>query len=299
MRQRGSIADVSKNRASEFHVEDLYNLVFPDRDVEGHLCMVFNCFLDDSKDQNESKVFVSAGYFGTVDYWTALRVAWRKILEDNGLEYFKTSEYKMLRGQFSRFRSTAYEPPRGREKASEIRDTLLAVPRGLSGIKGVGCAIPIEDYEKVCARPEAREFFEAHPYRRAIEGVFNEVGRAIETLPGNHVVAYVHDDGDDFDQLRHYYEEYRAVNKRHAKIMSGFVPLDDREHPPLQMADALANFAQEKAVEWLRNGRKPMESAWPFEVYHIGIWTERYMLGLVKHELKRRGQPIPEDLKGY
>jgi hypothetical protein len=35
----------------------------------------------------------------------------------------------------------------------------------------------------------------------------------------------------------------------------------------------------------------------PFNVYHLGIWNEDYMLGLLKHELRRRGKPIPADLQ--
>ena len=79
--------------------------------------------------------------------------------------------------------------------------------------------------------------------------------------------------------------------------MSGFRALDDKQHPPLQMADALANFTQEKGIEWLQNGRQTLTSELPFNVYHLGIWTEEYMLGLLKHELRRRGKPIPDDLQ--
>jgi hypothetical protein len=38
-------------------------------------------------------------------------------------------------------------------------------------------------------------------------------------------------------------------------------------------------------------------SAEPFDVYHLGIWTEDYMLGVLKHRLRRRGKPIPADLQ--
>src|SRR5215467_7340924 len=147
--------------------------------MKGHLCMVVQCFLDDSKDQDQSRVFVSAGFMGSKESWAELRVAWSKCLKHYGLEYFKTSEYKMLRDQFASLRTAAYPPPTGREKANKIRDSLLAIPRNMGSIKGVGCIIPVEDYTKVCARPEAKEFFAAKPYRRALDGIFNEVCRAI------------------------------------------------------------------------------------------------------------------------
>lgn len=255
--------------------------------------MLFRCFLDDSKDEEQSKIFVSAGFLGVKDDWTALRVMWDQCLGESGIDYFKTSEWKMLQGQFARFRSADYPIPKGREAASKIRDSLLEIPRLLRNIKGVGCLIPIDDYSRVCARPEALEFFAAKPYRRALEGVFNEVLRAVEALPGKHQVAFVHDDGPDFDELRRYYQEYRLINPRHGAMMVEFVPLDDKRHPPLQMADAIANFSQELGIRWLETGRKAFDSPWPFNVYHLGIWDEDYMLGLLKHELKRRGKPIP------
>lgn len=61
------------------------------------------------------------------------------------------------------------------------------------------------------------------------------------------------------------------------------------------MADAIANFTQEKGIEWLENDRQTMTSAsaWPLDIYHLGIWTEEYMLGLVKHELKHGESQSP------
>jgi hypothetical protein len=258
--------------------------------------MVFQCFLDDSKDQDQSKLFVSAGFFGTVQHWSELRVAWSKCLELYGLEYFKTSEYKMLREQFAIFRTTAYPPPTGREKANEVREALLAIARSMKGIKGVGIVIPVSDYEKVCARPEVSDFFAAKPYRRALEGVFHLMVHSIKTLPGKHVVAFVHDSSSDYDELRSYYEEYKELNPKHAKYMGGFIPLDDKAHPPLQMADAIANYSQEKGVEWIKN-RETIIGEVPFNFHKIGIWTEHFILSIVKRNLVRLGRPIPEDLQ--
>jgi hypothetical protein len=291
------VSMVGECQSDAYTIEDLYDLVFPpDVDAEGHLCMVFQCFLDDSKDQRQDKVFVSAGFFGRREDWEQLRSSWAKCLNRNGLEYFKTNEYKMLEGQFSRFKTAAYPAPIGRQKASAIRDELLAIPRRFRGIKGIGIVIPVEDYERVCARPEGNDFFAAKSYRRALEGVFDLMARSVETLPGKHVVAYVHDSGSDFDELRSYYEEYKVLNPRHAKYMGAFVPLDDKQHPPLQMADAIANYMQGKGVQWLQS-RETIREVVPFNVHHMGVWTEHFMLSILKRNLMRLGRPIPEDLQ--
>jgi len=258
--------------------------------------MVFQCFLDDSKDQHQNQVYVSAGFFGTHDDWAQVRSSWAKCLRDHELEYFKTSEYKMLEGQFARFRTSDYPPPAGREKATEIRNELLTIPRSLRGIKGIGVAIPVADYEKGCSRPEASDFFAAKPYRRALEGVFDVMARSIKTLPGKHVVRFAHDNGSDYDELRSYYEEYKHLNPKHAKYMAGFTALDDKGHPPLQMADAIANYMQEKGLEWLKSRQTVVGEA-PFNVHHVGVWTEHFMLSIVKRNLIRLGRPIPQDLE--
>jgi hypothetical protein len=148
--------------------------------------MLFRCFLDDSKDQEQSKVFSSAGFLGGKDDWIALRVLWEQCLKECGINYFKASEWKMLQGEFARFKTPAYPIPKGREAANKIR---------------------------------------------ALEGVFNEVLKGIEALDGKHQVAFVHDDGPDFDELRHYYHEYKATNPRHAHMMVEFIPLDDKLSP--------------------------------------------------------------------
>jgi hypothetical protein len=184
--------------------------------------MVYHSFLDDSKDQNQTKMFVSAGFFGTQDEWGKLRIAWAKRLKDDGLEYFKTSEYKMLTGQFAKFKTDAYPTPKGREKARQIRSDLQQIMRQIPGIQGVGIAIPLDAYARVSARPEAAEIFQGDPYRRALEGVLFETVKLIRKKPGKNVVAFVHDDGPDYHDLRAYYDEFKAANPKTAMRMSGF-----------------------------------------------------------------------------
>jgi hypothetical protein len=65
--------------------------------------MVYRCFLDDSKDKGQKRIMVSAGFFANKDDWGTFRLGWRKVLGAHELEYFKSSEYYSLTGQFSRF----------------------------------------------------------------------------------------------------------------------------------------------------------------------------------------------------
>ncbi len=261
--------------------------------------MLFHCFLDDSKDQNQSKLLVSAGFLGTKDDWHHLRIAWKKRLKKDGLKYFKTSEYKMLEGEFARFKTAAYPSPNGRNKASQIRNDLQDILRKHPRVLGVGEAIPVDDYSKVCARPEAQGIFPGNPYQRALEGVLLEAVTLARKLTGpDSEVAFVHDDGTDFDYLRAVYEGFKIANPKTAKSMKGFLPLSDKEHPPLQLADMVANFTLGVGLEWLKNGR---EAKWATEmsdnIGKLGIWTEHLMLSILKRNLIRKGRPIPPDLQ--
>jgi Protein of unknown function (DUF3800) len=258
--------------------------------------MLYRCFLDDSKDQTQSKILVSAGFIGDKQQWHSLRIAWKKILKRNGIDYFKTSEYKMLTGEFAKFRS--YPKPAGREKAREIRNKLQSVLEAHRGIAAVGIAIPMVDYNKVCERPEAAEIFRGGPYHRALEAVLLEAVRCVRRLPGENLVAFVHDDGYDFDELRAVYNSFKINNPKLAKYMTGFQSLSDKDHPPLQLADMAANFTLAAASEWLINGRRTVEpKEMRANVQKLGIWTGHVMWSVLKCNLIRFGVPVPVDLQ--
>jgi hypothetical protein len=262
--------------------------------------MNFKCFLDDSKDQNQSKLLVSAGFLGLKEDWHRLTAEWKRALKKHGLRYFKTSEYKMLDGEFARFKSRAFPPPTGRQAASAIRSELQGVLRRNPRILGVGIAIPVEDYARVCSRPDAQGIFPGDPYQRALEGVLLEAVKLAKMVAGEDVrIGFVHDDGPDSALLRSVYEGFKVANPRTATHMDGFRPLCDRKNPPLQLADMVANFTLVVGLDWLTNGR---QAKWATEmesnIGKLGVWTEHVMLSILKRNLIRRNRPVPVDLQG-
>jgi Protein of unknown function (DUF3800) len=291
----------AESQCGEFTIEDLFDLVFPeDSDAMGHLCMVYFSYLDDSKDQNQKKMLVSAGFFATKEEWGKLRVAWNKRLRDDGLEYFKTSEYKMLTGQFARFKTDLYPPPTGREKARQIRSDLQEIMRRIPGIQGIGVALLVDAYAKVASRPEAVEIglFQGNAYQSALESIMFETVKHVRKKPGQNVVAFVHDDGPDYDELRGYYNAFKNANPNTAKFMNGFQPLDDTKHPPLQAADMVANFTLEKSLEFYeKNQRFDTLEQMQANIQRLCSYDEHYMLSVLKGHLKQAGRPIPSDLQ--
>ena len=89
--------------------------------VNGYLCMVYTCYLDDSRDANQEKLFVLAGFFGTKDDWSSLRKDWSAVLREKGIEYYKSSEYNHLTDQFAKYRTASYPPPSGRNATKIMR----------------------------------------------------------------------------------------------------------------------------------------------------------------------------------
>src|SRR5882762_7905532 len=77
---------------------------------DGHLAMVYDAFVDDSKDRHAEKVVVSGIFIGDKNRWGLLRTKWQRRLDVEGMKYFKASEYYGLRGEFRKFQSESNYP---------------------------------------------------------------------------------------------------------------------------------------------------------------------------------------------
>jgi hypothetical protein len=260
--------------------------------------MVCKCFMDDSKDSDQSKILVCAGWIGRREDWLDFCRRWnRYLIDDQGIAYFKTSEYKMLKGQFEKFRKLA--SPDGRNAAKAVRDTLLDIIKSYDNLRSVGVCIPIDEWNSVASRPEAAGILE-HPYHRAIESVWTETIRRgfRRSHPHRHsVVSFVHDDGPDLAELGSLYVAFKKLNPKTAKHMVGFVGLDDKINPPLQAADLIANHSLEIGIDWINNGKTAAkESELQSSMGFLAVWREDYAKGVLHHELTRKNLPVPSDL---
>jgi hypothetical protein len=260
--------------------------------------MICQCFLDDSKDANQSKMLVCAGFVGERSDWISFRSGWSKQLKEAGIDYFKTSEYKMLTGQFEKFRQLP--PPHGRNAARAIRDNLLSIIHSYENLRWVGVCVPMDEWNSVASRPEATGVLE-HAYHRAIESIWVETVRRGFRRSRRHrhsCVAFVHDDGPDYPELSALYTAFRKLNPITAKYMVGFAGLDDKLTPPLQAADLVANHTLEIGMKWLDNGKTVKDqSELQSSMGFLAVWREDYAKAVLHHELKRKGLPIPADLE--
>ena len=246
--------------------------------------MVYDAFVDDSKDRHAEKVVVSGIFIGDKERWGWLRTHWTGRLEDEGMKYFKASEYYGLRGQFVKFQSESkYPPPTGREAAKRVFDDLEQIIRQ-ANIMSLGVVIPVKDYNEVMAMPEAQGKIPTTPYLLALHSSFFETVKAVNENPGRHTVTFVHDDDDRFPLYRSAYLAFRKKNPKTAKQMGGFIALNDKEHPPLQAADLAANVTCNHAKQWLEDHTQASLQRLTGSLYMIGIWEKDYIISVLRKQ---------------
>jgi hypothetical protein len=111
--------------------------------------MMLKVYVDDSADQRQEKAVVAGAFVGTFKQWSALKLQWQRRLKQDGLRYFRSTEYYSLRGEFTIYRNAKrYPKPAGSQAAKALRDDLDAIIKK-SKVMGMAVVIPMEMYNRV------------------------------------------------------------------------------------------------------------------------------------------------------
>jgi hypothetical protein len=227
--------------------------------------MLARVYLDESADGKAEEVYVAAGFLGTPPVWAALRSKWKIQLRvsagKHGLReiaYFSSKDCHNLRGPFFALRN--FGPVVEMKKvALQIRDELEPIITS-SDVVGIGVAVNMKDFREYNARPEVRanphwnDDHEDAAFQLAF-GVIAETMRQIEADgAGSHVAGFVCDDGPKKAKIEASYERFKAKHGDLREYMRGISHLDDKKHPPLQMADLMAELARDMTAQWIANG---------------------------------------------
>ncbi|HEY1657763.1 MAG TPA: DUF3800 domain-containing protein [Candidatus Sulfotelmatobacter sp.] len=218
------------------------------RGRKGVLAMIGQMYLDDSKDGHQKIAVVSAGLLGTREQWSLLWRLWDERLRLDELAYFKTTDCRHLNGAFRSFRRLG-KISVGKTAAQKVRSDLERLIRG-TGLKALGVAIAMPDWNSLKHLPGSCGFFARDAYETAMQSLFFEGIKRIRR--GHNVIAFYHDEGNDFPRLHAVYKDFKTKNERLVKYLAGFDPRDDKQTPPLQAADLIANMALELASEWVQ-----------------------------------------------
>ena len=258
--------------------------------------MLYHSFLDDSHDRGAKRIMVSAGFCGTRERWAAFRADWRLKLKEHHLCYFKSSECHSVSGQFAKLRKSgkSFATTEERARAREIRSDFLSIIRAHPFIRGIGIAVQLDDYRRYVALPDVKDVFPSDPYKAALSSVMFEMVKFIRELFKYNVVAFVHDESDDFPDLWNCYRAFKEMNPKAAAFIGGFESLDDKKTPELQAADLIANHATYLATKKLdlRATKVDMKE----NLAMLGIWDETYIKAVLRMGLLKNGRPLPLEL---
>jgi hypothetical protein len=100
----------------------------------------FTLYCDASGNETDP-LFVVAGAVGTVEGWKAFDRDWKLALSDNGLTYFRMSEFAQSKGQFA----NGWEGNEDRRRAFLNRLIGIIIPTVKCWI---GAAVFLRDYEE-------------------------------------------------------------------------------------------------------------------------------------------------------
>lgn len=259
---------------------------------------MLKAFIDDSWDGSREVAVTAACYIGNYSEWRKLREAWHKELKRTDIEFFRSADYYGMWGEFKKFRDPVN--PKGKEAASRIRNRLFQII-STSLISGMAITMPLAVYEGIMATvPYAKEMLppKDHASKVVIQELFALCSQELaRDWPGKKV-AFICNQSAEYPAIREIFLRYKQLNPTDAKYMKNIIPLDDRKHPQLQAADAMAHLAQERYIEWLNDPRP--ESLKPdlndrikrLRVYTLAEVTRERLVAIIKQEQKWRGPTI-------
>ncbi|OLB21856.1 MAG: hypothetical protein AUH15_08120 [Acidobacteriales bacterium 13_2_20CM_55_8] len=275
-------------------------LVFGEKWKDGLLVMLVpipqvESFADESSDRHRKDVLCVAAFMAKEAHWRMMQAAWMERLKADNIKYFRMADSKSLhgRGGFYRLREDYKPRAAAHAVADKLRGDLVALLIKFANYwRGFCICLDVPDYKNVLREyPQAREFFADNPTMTAYGQAMYEVAfTASRKTKGATKVAFVIDKASDSPQVMQQFERV-AINQPLFKATAKtIIPLDDKDTPPLQMADLIAGTVKDHYLEWQRGG-KVGKFFLNNDLDHcfergIGIWDTKHMLRLLEKTLR-------------
>jgi hypothetical protein len=218
-------------------VTDLAPFFFGKR--KGAFC-VLGFYMDDSADTGREKVFSVAGFVGESSDWFDVERHWSRVLEREGIDYFRTYDCVNLEGEFRR----KLVDKHGLTVARVIADAMLAELKQIiatSNIFGYSLAVLMDDYRQVLSEPDGPLVLDPDPYLGSHYQLIGFVLKDLQVFPGVEVCAFLYDEHSKAHLLQQGWQYFKQANPNYAKHAGTLAPLDDKQHIPIQVADLLAH----------------------------------------------------------
>jgi len=233
--------------------------------------MLYQASIDDSADSKRERVIVASAVIGDRTRWRLFDKRWRNRLNQDGIEYFKSSHCDTLNGQFRKFREFGVEE--GKRRTALIRDDLDTIIHDCQ-LVCIGVTLSVPFHQAMLADPSKFGPVPTVPYRLAFQQLIAECAKAMKLMGRGNMVSFAHDDGSDFLTLREMYKKFRAVNSRYQPIMVGFVSLDDKRYTQVQAADLAASVTRKYAEDYVLNPSPDNMKRLRASMYKIVNWID-------------------------
>jgi hypothetical protein len=254
--------------------------------AQDFLAMLYSVYIDDSADEKQQILMVAGALIGTIKQWGEVRSQWKRRLKRDGLDYFKSSEYSTLHGQFAVFRDPVkYPKPKGSEAARTLRSDLEKILKRHS-IIGVATVLPLAVYRDVINRVGVADRLNPDPFSFTMQCSMRECALLVKDWPTKkdklHQLAFICDDSPNSPMLAQAYAGFKHKNLSIQDMLQGFSHLDDKKWPPLQAADMTASLGRELGLEHLKTGDKVSLSRLHGVFHKLVIWDRPSLLRLAR-----------------
>jgi hypothetical protein len=244
-------------------IESMAGFLFGYEARKEKILSVLGCYMDESVDKDEKKVFCVGAVIGNDAKWQWLEGEWRAIFSSEGISYFKASDCAAMSGEFRKFRkddNTATEIEK--RKGEEVRRKLLE-RMSESRVSSFGVSIDMDDFRAVTDTPEKLEAFGGTPFYHCYFLTMHQCAAQIKKHIPNDVLAFGYDEHQNYGpHLRSVYDDFKAKNPHVAPYMTTLAPFDDKVFVPIQVADLVASIVRKYTLWKIAKPRPSM----PYEL---------------------------------
>ena len=220
------------------------------KNAQSRLLAMLEAYFDESHGTPES-AYAVAGFVAPAEVWTAFDVAWRRVMEQEDLEFFHMSEFESRHGPYR-----DWSNDRRHRVLGQLIDIMVQHP-----ILGIGSGILRTEFKDAISQLPAR-----HPYRNpyliSLQACLERIPEAVQqgALPDEPVSLFV--ELNPRQQAPKHFDRLRRVFSWHERFPS--LVFHDKHLAPLQAADLYA-YECYKQIQRERDGHGG-PSRWPLRM---------------------------------
>jgi hypothetical protein len=222
--------------------------------------MILALYADDSTDKKlarsdaPERIMSAGSFFGWPGSFFDAERKWEHRLTTDGLDYFRASECEALEGEF-RPEKLGMSLNSARAFADSVRHDLCKILAGMMGISGIAVSLAVDEFTSLIQEiPDAVEYHGRDPvvylYRKLIRSSLELLEQDWPQSRGI-PVAFTFDIHTKWRQAEEAYNKVREDAPLYEDRMGTVSHMDDKKHPPLQMADLMAHEARHEAKAFI------------------------------------------------